>query len=303
MGQHAEFCAITKRPITGGECVAIWTERSKYESLYEPNIINSIAHFGEYDTYGRLENATDKEYLEHMSEEEMDENVIFLDKDVYNSVVSFSVNNWGDSSNSGSVFANGDLTIRNLKSLGFIELEEKSKDKRYDIILVHPEYPNSVINSDKTWLRLYLNGGKEAEHGVYSFREFSEFFPSLDYSSLKNKCFILDIVENAYESYSQQKAIFKLEDEYLNHTLIRELGITDKIIPYLEKPYFREKLAEVIKVRRFMTANNIKFGYRFRAGPQEGNYDAHAKLVELMNIVHNKNIEEIARQKAEWGDD
>jgi len=65
---------------------------------------------------------------------------------------------------------------------------------------------------------------------------------------------------------------------------------------------FKLELAKTIRVKCFLRANNIEFGYRFVGGPQDGNHEAHKKLFELVKMTHEENLKKIKEWEEEEDD-
>ena len=251
MGHWIVFCAITHAPIHG-RCVGIWTTRDRY-------------------AYGRIDLDKDQNYTELIPQDRGPD--LFILESVYNELDKFSIGRHGYSIIKGTAWEDSDISQFNLEKIGF-KVCGVSPDPRYKTILRHDTEPNKEIWSDGTWIKLKI-GENKIRDSIHFWPEFQKHFPNVDYSYLQidNE---LNRIERRWDEYSFIPDI---------HQIKRKLLIDKKLIPFLKFPDFREKLAKVLRVRKFMYANNLKFGPRFLGGPQDGNYQAWLKLKKLMSVA------------------
>lgn len=303
MGHWSVFCAITHAPIIE-RCVAIWTKPRKYDDEFRGEIANSIFHRGTYDTYGRLEFDKNQKYHEHLTERDLVTPSMFIMESVYDSIIQGPVIGKYDTVNDGSAYLNSDISAYALDILGFKELEDTSTDERYKRIFVHETEPNKQIWSDGTRIRIKKKRAKKLVDGVHDFQTLSEHFPNVNYDKVKNVSYHLFGINRKIHSNEQKHLLYDNLDKEVSklfmgcedERFLEELNITENLIPYLKDDQFRVELSNVFKVYRFMYANNLKFGYRFSGGPQDGNIDAHKMLCDLMQIAHK----ECDDWKKEW---
>lgn len=295
MGHHAVFCAITHAPITGGRCVAIWTNPSKYHDDYTGEVASSIFYHGEYDTYGRLEFDKDQKYTELLSDQDVDQPSMFILESVYDEVLKISTGKYGDGINDGSAYENSDISSYCLELLGFKESKDKSGIDRYERVFTHESEKDKKVYSDGTWIVINDNGKHITN--IYNFEEFSKHFPNVDYAILKNTSHELILVEKEYFKF-KPLGIDKW-DEYMQVGVCERLNISIDMFDHLKDPDFRKEVANVMRIYWFMQSNNLKFGYRFLGGPQDGNFEAHKKLHRIMGRV----IAEQEAERKQWEED
>lgn len=294
MGHWSVFCAVTHTPITCGRCVAVWTKPDRYDDGFNPENIHSIFYRGEYDTYGRLEFDGDQPYLDHLTNDELDTPSMFISEVVFDKLMDFSVDRYGHGIGDGSAYASADITPYTLELLGF---ERSDPDKLinifHDHVFCHETEPAKKLYSDGRSIKL-LDSGQEVPY-IYYFKDFEKHFPSVDYGVIKNMsselCYIRSKVWQynfTRKKYSVLEAITG-EDSFIKsfrEETCRHLGITEVLFQYINDENFQVELAKAMRVRKFMYANNLKFGYRFWGGPQDGNIQAHDKLVELVKLAN-----------------
>lgn len=294
MGHWTVFCAVTHAPIYD-RCVAAWTTPPKYDREYYSDIFNSVFYRGVYDTYGRLDFDSGQKYYDHLSEQQLKNPSLFILESVYDEILKFGVDSLGHSVNDGSAFENSDVTSHALSLLGFQFAGIDRDRERYNYIYVHDSNPSIKIFSDGTWV--ILQKGKKLYENIFTFKEFQKHFPSIDYSVLKTTSFELMDIENAWGDYHSIQSLSQKTDYCENYEFtefFRRLNISQSLIPYMEDVEFRKKLADTKRVERFMRTNNLKFGYRFLGGPQDGNIKAHKKLCQLMNIARKTIIKQLS---------
>lgn len=299
MGYHSVFCAITHAPIRGGDrCVAIWTQPPPYRDEFSSEQAASIFFSGEYDNYGRIEIDPDHKLADILNDEMLANPSMFIAESVYATLLTFSISKCGHTVNSGTAYANSDLTAYLLLKLGFVEDPDKVPDEpRYNRKFTHPSASTKCIHSDGRWGHLVH---RKKTTPIYYCEHLEKYFPNVDYSYAHNTPTELVAIDSAWDKFCEE---YDAEDykgntalskfiEMQKDSLCERLNITSNLFPLLENQEFRQELAKVHRISRFMYANNLKFGYRFHSGPQDGNFDAHTKLTELMQMINAQQAKE-----------
>ena len=302
MGHWNVFCAITHMSIGGGDrCVAVWASPREFQDQYSGLAPKSIFYRGTYDSYGRIEFDKDQKYRELITEDMMAAPSMFILESVYDELNNFAIGKYGDGSNTGSVYDNGNLNSYSLELIGFEKQKNESTDPRYKIIYKHSSEPDKEVWSDGQWIEIH--NGSKIDRSIYGWDKFEKHFPNVDYSILHNNPSELLNLEKNYSQYKKDcefwRELGKKMRPYQISTFCEHNFVSPEMIPYLEHEDFRREVAKLVRVYWFMYANNLKFGYRFHGGPQDGNLNATIKLHDMLGKAIAAELE----NRKEWEDE
>lgn len=231
---------------------------------------------GKYDDYGRIENIIENEnttYLEKFfdmpiknfiqSIQERD----FSHKDPHKLEILKSLSGMWENAvfyknivnkhNQLNLAKNSDISVNNLKHLGFIfDNNKKTGDQRYSFYTYHPSYPEFYGHSDGTWTHFFYKDKKldiiynikslfkliESEglnfKGLKNISDFESlstyelYFKILIKNNLKNKS------KNIDKSKKNEEILKTIEDNKSKMTTEQYELLKSKILEYIEKSIY-----------------------------------------------------------------